>query len=133
MRVEPIFDSRSLRETRGSDGRHRPNDRRGKGRLGVDAGLGGNNTLNLQLNPAAGSSASGTLAVDTYGNFTHLAVQGGTWNITGASSAADASLAGGTAIINNSAGLGLGTIAAGGGTLEAGTAGLNLLNNVTLG
>ena len=43
--------------------------------LGVDAGLGGNNTLNLQLNTAAGSAANGTVAVDTFGNFTHLAVQ----------------------------------------------------------
>ena len=43
--------------------------------LGVDAGLGGNNTLNLQLNTAAGSAANGTVAVDTFGNFTHLAVR----------------------------------------------------------
>ncbi|NIF10444.1 autotransporter domain-containing protein, partial [Burkholderia sp. Ax-1735] len=100
--------------------------------LGVDAGVGGNNTLNLQLNPAAGGATNGAIAVDTFGNFNNLAVQGGTWDITGASTAANASLTGGTAIVHGAGALGTGTIVAGGGTLEAGAAGVNLLNNVTL-
>ena len=68
------------------------------------------------MNTAAGSAANGTVAVDTFGNFTHLAVQGGTWNINGASTASNASLTGGTAILNNSGGLGTGAIVVGGGT-----------------
>ena len=43
---------------------------------------------------------------------------GGTWNINGASTASNASLTGGTAILNNSGGLGTGAIVVGGGTLE---------------
>ena len=42
---------------------------------------------------------------------------GGTWNINGASTASNASLTGGTAILNNSGGLGTGAIVVGGGTL----------------
>ncbi|WP_412770849.1 beta strand repeat-containing protein, partial [Ralstonia solanacearum] len=101
--------------------------------LGVDGGLGGNNTLNLLQNTATGSPTSGTIAVDAYTNFSNLAVQGGIWTLNGASTATSASLTGGTAIINNSASLGTGTIAASGGALQAGTAGLNVLNGVTLG
>ncbi|OJA80062.1 autotransporter outer membrane beta-barrel domain-containing protein, partial [Burkholderia ubonensis] len=95
----------------------------------VDGGAGGNNTLNLQQ----GTSANGTIAVNNYINFNHLNVQAGNWTINGASTALDATLGGGVAIINNNASLGTGTITATGGALQAGTAGLNVANDVTLG
>ncbi|KWF08630.1 autotransporter domain-containing protein [Burkholderia ubonensis] len=94
----------------------------------VDGGAGGNNTLVLQQ----GTSANGTIAVNNYINFNHLNVNTGNWTINGASTAQDATLGGGVAIINDNASLGTGTITATGGALQAGTAGLNVANNVTL-
>ncbi|KGR96197.1 autotransporter domain-containing protein [Burkholderia sp. ABCPW 111] len=97
----------------------------------VDGGAGGNNTLLLQQ--AAGGPASGTIAVNNYINFNHLDVTSGAWTINGASSAQDATLSGGVAIIGNNASLGTGTITGNGGALQAGAAGLDVSNNVTLG
>ncbi|MBB6488514.1 autotransporter domain-containing protein [Rhizobium lusitanum] len=95
----------------------------------VDGGAGGNNMLKLQQ----GVSANGTIAVNNYINFNHLNVQAGNWTINGASTAQDATLSGGVAIINDNASLGTGTITATGGALQAGTAGLDVSNNVALG
>ncbi|PCE32533.1 autotransporter domain-containing protein [Burkholderia ubonensis] len=94
----------------------------------VDGGAGGNNTLVLQQ----GTPANGTIAVNNYINFNHLNLTSGNWTINGASTAQDATLAGGVAIINNNASLGTGNITASGGALQAGTAGLNVANTVTL-
>ncbi|WP_246327031.1 autotransporter outer membrane beta-barrel domain-containing protein [Burkholderia guangdongensis] len=99
----------------------------------VDGGFGGNNTLNLQQNPAAGSPANGTIAINTYGDFNHLNVQSGTWTIDGVSSATNASLTGGAAIVGNAGALGLGSITANGGALQAGSTGVNLGNAIALG
>ncbi|WP_249174671.1 anti-sigma factor family protein, partial [Burkholderia multivorans] len=41
------------------------------------APMGGNNTLNLQLNTAAGGATNGAIAADMFATFNHLAVQGG--------------------------------------------------------
>ncbi|MFS8049625.1 autotransporter domain-containing protein [Rhizobium sp. BR 314] len=95
----------------------------------VDGGAGGNNTLKLQQ----GTIANGTIAVNNYINFNHLNVQAGYWTINGASTAQDATLSGGVAIINDNASLGTGTITATGGALQAGTAGLDVSNNLALG
>ncbi|AOJ06751.1 autotransporter outer membrane beta-barrel domain-containing protein [Burkholderia mayonis] len=97
----------------------------------VDGGAGGNNTLVLQQ--AAGGPATGAIAVNNYINFNHLDVTSGAWTISGASTAQDATLAGGVAIIGNNASLGTGTITGNGGALQAGTTGLDVSNNVTLG
>ncbi|MDR5667809.1 hypothetical protein KPA97_65455, partial [Burkholderia cenocepacia] len=51
----------------------------------------------------------------------------------GASTAQDATLTGGVAIINDNASLGTGTVTGNGGALQAGTAGLDVSNNVSLG
>ncbi|WP_144637440.1 autotransporter-associated beta strand repeat-containing protein [Bordetella genomosp. 13] len=94
----------------------------------VDGGAGGNNTLSLQQ----GAAATGTINNGNYVNFNHLDVQSGTWNLDGASSALDATLGNGaTAIVNNTASLGTGTITANGGAIQSATPGLTLGNDIT--
>uniref|UniRef100_UPI00163F5E2C beta strand repeat-containing protein n=1 Tax=Burkholderia gladioli TaxID=28095 RepID=UPI00163F5E2C len=93
----------------------------------VDGGAGGNNTLTLQQ----GTSATGTINNGNYVNFNHLDVQSGTWTLSGASGAADATLGNGaTAVVNNAASLGTGTINANGGAIQSATPGLTLSNNI---
>lgn len=94
----------------------------------VDGGAGGDNTLVLQQ----GAPANGTIAVNNYINFNHLNVESGNWTINGASTAQDATLSGGTAIIGDNASLGTGTVTGNGGALQAGAGVLNVANEITL-
>lgn len=95
----------------------------------VDGGAGGNNTLTLQQ----GFAATGSIDNGSYINFNHLDVQSGTWNLSGASSAWDATVGNGaTAIINNSQSLGTGTITSNGGSIQSDLSGLTLSNDITV-
>ncbi|WP_246792538.1 beta strand repeat-containing protein, partial [Burkholderia perseverans] len=95
----------------------------------VDGGAGGDNTLSLQQ----GSGATGSIDNSSYINFNHLDVQSGTWTLSGASGATDATLGNGaTAVIDNGASLGTGTINSNGGAIQASTSGLALSNDVSL-
>ncbi|WP_080571242.1 autotransporter-associated beta strand repeat-containing protein [Comamonas testosteroni] len=93
----------------------------------VDGGAGGNNRLILQQ----GTSATGTINNGNYVNFNHLDLQSGTWTLSGASGAVDATLGNGaTAVVNNAASLGTGAISANGGAIQSTTPGLTLSNNI---
>lgn len=95
----------------------------------IDGGAGGDNTLKLQQ----GAELNGTIAINNYINFNHLKVESGNWTINGASTAQDAILmSNAAAIINSNGSLGIGTISSYGGRIQAGVAGLNISNNVTL-
>jgi len=95
----------------------------------VDGGAGGNNTLSLQQ----GSGATGSIDNSSYINFNHLDVQSGNWTLSGASGATDATLGNGaTAVIDNDASLGTGTINSSGGTIQAAVSGLTLSNDIDL-
>lgn len=95
----------------------------------VDGGLAGNDTLKLQQ----GISANGSLNTSQYINFDHLAVESGTWTLSGVSTVSDATLEGGsTTILNNGSALGTGTVTANNGTIEAGASTITLNNDIII-
>ncbi|SAI05168.1 autotransporter [Bordetella ansorpii] len=95
----------------------------------VDGGAGGDNTLSLQQ----GSEATGSIDNSRYINFNHLDVQSGFWTLSGASGATDATLGNGTtAVIDNAASLGTGSIVSNGGAIQASVSGLTLSNAISL-
>ncbi|CAD6562021.1 hypothetical protein LMG27952_07658 [Paraburkholderia hiiakae] len=95
----------------------------------VDGGAGGDNTLHLEQ----GNASSGAINLAYYLNFNHLDIAGGAWTLSGASTVADATIEGGaTAIVNNSASLGTGTITANNGAIQSAASGLTVSNNIAI-
>lgn len=95
----------------------------------VDGGTGGNNTLELDQ----GIASQASINISSYIDFQHLQVNSGTWSLSGASTVTDATLSGGTAMINNAMSLGTGMITSNGGAIQAASPGLSLSNSVSLG
>ncbi|WAI81703.1 MULTISPECIES: autotransporter domain-containing protein [Achromobacter] len=100
----------------------------------VDGGAGGNNTLALQNGTGSGAGGSGSIAGDTYRNFSNLIVDSGTWTVSGPllTGSTSTTINDGVLTLIDTLALGAGQITANGGTLQSGSVGLVLGNDLAL-